>query len=147
MRWSLIIPVALAVVAVAVVAVLVLGGGESKAERASAKVCDARADIAKHVDTLDGMTLATADIDQVKSSLQEIRRDLSTIAEARGDLSEARRSQVQDANEEFAGSVRQTLGGVTSLASLTAAKPELRSSFDQLAASYRQTYGRLDCSS
>ena len=123
MRWKIVLPIA-AVVAVIVVVVLVVAGGDSKSDKALAQVCGARADIATQVKTLQGLTLANAG--QAKTSLQAIADDVRTIADARADLAEDRRGQVQAANDAFASAVKDSLGGVTSLASLRTAGTQVR---------------------
>ena len=81
--------------------------GESKSEKAMADVCDARDDIATQVDHLKGLTLTTATGDEVRSGVQAIQNDLSKIRDARGDLTEEQRKDVEAANDAFAGTVRR----------------------------------------
>lgn len=131
---------------VAVLAAALLAGcGQSQAEKASAQVCSAREDIARQVEQLQGMTLSTATTSQIKSSLQAIKDDLSTIVDAQGDLSDDRRDDVQAANEKFASSVRETVSSVGSTVSAQDAKAQLSRTFQQLADSYRSTFAELDC--
>jgi hypothetical protein len=144
MTWKLIAGVGVGIVAVIVVVALVTGG-ESKSDKAMAQVCDARADISKQIQTLQGLTPATAK-GQVKTSVQAIGDDLKSIAGARKDLSSERRDQVQSANSAFVSGVRDQLGGVTDLASLQTAGGEIKQAAQQLAATYRTTYAKLDCS-
>lgn len=120
-------------------------GGQSKEEKATAQVCTARDDIGKHVDKLQGMTLSTATTSQIKDSLQAIRKDLSTIVDAQGDLSDQRRKDVQAANEQFRSSVRQTIQSVGSTVSVDAAKNQLQQAFQQLASTYHSTVGKINC--
>jgi len=124
-----------------------LGGcGDSAADDASAKVCAARDDIAKQVDKLKGLTLTTATTDAVGTGLEAIKTDLSTISKARGDLSDERREDVDAANSEFSAAVTDiaaTVGGSTSIA---AAGADLKQAFQQLAASYKTSFGEIDCS-
>lgn len=120
-------------------------GGQSQADKASAQVCTARDDIAKHVDHLQGLTLSTATTSQVKESLQAIKHDLSTIVNAQGDLSDKRRSDVKAANQQFAASVRETVQSVGSTASIDQAKGKIKQSLDALATTYRTTFAKLDC--
>jgi hypothetical protein len=141
--WRIVVPVALVVV-VAIV-VIAVTGGDSKADKALAQVCGARADIAQQVDTLRKLTPGSG-ADQAKASLQAIADDLRSIADARGDLSDARRAEVQSANDTFVASVKDAAGGVTDLASLQGAAGKVRQAAQQLAQSYQTTYGRIDCS-
>ena len=50
----------------------------SKQDDAKAQVCDARADISKQVDTLKGITVSAATLDQIQTSLKAIDTDLKT---------------------------------------------------------------------
>jgi hypothetical protein len=144
MRWKIVVPIVLVVVA-AVVVVVVVTGGQSKEEKAMAQVCDARADIGKQVSALRGLTPSTAR-DQISQSLSAIADDLSTIANARKDLAADRRDQVQSANDDFVKSVKDSLGSVTSLATLQTSAADVKQAAQQLAATYRSTYGKIDCS-
>ena len=49
-------------------------GGESKSDKASSKVCDARADIKKQVDELRGLTITTATVDGVTAKSRRSAR-------------------------------------------------------------------------
>ena len=77
------------------------GCGQSDEEKAKNEVCDARADIQKKVTDLQGLTLATATVDRVKSDVNAIGDDLAKIADAQDQLDERRKEQVQKANETF----------------------------------------------
>jgi hypothetical protein len=125
---------------------LAAGCGESQEEQASATVCGARDDIAKHVDQLKGLTVTTGTTSQVKSGLQAIRDDLSTIRQTQDQLADDRRQEVQAANAAFADQVRELAGAVGRTISVEGATAELKSSLNQLATTYRNTFGELDCS-
>jgi hypothetical protein len=144
MIWKIVIPVALVIVAVIVV--IAVAGGDSKSEKALAQVCGARADIAEQLKTLQHLTPGSAS-DQAKESLQAVADDLKSIADARADLSDARRSEVQSANEAFVSSVKDATGGVTDPASLQAAGGDVRQAAQHLAQTYKSTYGKIDCGS
>ena len=143
MRWKIIVPLAL--VAIVAVVVLAVAAGDSKEEKALAQVCGARADIGKQIDSLRGLTPATAK-DQITASLQAIADDLSSIAGARKDLAAEHRDQVQAANEDFAKGVKDSLGSVTDLATLQSATGSVKQAARQLGATYQSTYGKIDCS-
>jgi uncharacterized protein YjbJ (UPF0337 family) len=132
--------------ALAVLAVLVAAGcGESKQDKAMANVCSARDDISKQVDQLTSLTLGTATTSKVTDSLQAIRDDLGKIGDARGDLADDRRAEVSAANDQFAASVRKTLGELGTTASLQDASSQLKTAFTDLESSYSNTFGKLDC--
>ena len=119
--------------------------GQSQQEKAKTKVCDARADVAKQVDELRGLTLSTATVDGVTANLKAIRDDLGKIANAQSDLSGARRDQVKAANQAFADQVRSIAQNVGRSLSVTDAKTQLKDATTQLASTYKQTLGRIDC--
>jgi uncharacterized protein YjbJ (UPF0337 family) len=132
--------------AVLLASIAVASCGESSEDKAQTQVCNARADISKQVDQLKGMTAATFTTEAASKSLSAIRSDLQDIKSAQGDLSDDRRQQVQQANQEFSGQVQDVLKQVFRSTSAGEAKSELTSAFQQLADSYKQTYARVDCS-
>lgn len=137
-----IIIVSLVVLAAGVVA----GCGQSKAEKASDQVCDARDDIAKHVKELQGLTITTATADQVRGSLDAIQSDLKTISKATDNLSDARRKEVQAVNDKFVAEMSQIGESLGSSLSIENAAAQAKTALEQLASSYRATFGQLDCS-
>jgi hypothetical protein len=122
------------------------GCGESKADKAMAQVCSARDDITKQVDDLKNLTITSATTSQVSDSLQAIQNDLNKIGDARKDLSDANREQVDKANQEFTSSVRKTFADVGTKTSLQDAATQLKAAFQELADSYRNTFGQISCS-
>jgi hypothetical protein len=129
-----------------VVAAVVAGGcGDSKSDKAMADVCGARDDMSKQVDQLAGLTITTATTSQVSDGLEAIRNDLTKISDARKDLSDERRTQVDNANDEFASAVRTTLADVGTSVSLASAAAEIKAAFGQLKTSYESTFAKLDC--
>jgi hypothetical protein len=133
------------------IAVLLVGGllggcGDSAADDASAKVCAARDDIAKQVESLKGLTLTTATTDAIGTSLEAIKTDLSTISKARGDLSDERRDEVDAANSEFSTAVTDIAATIGRSTSVEAAAADVKQAFEQLAASYKTSFGEIDCS-
>ena len=133
--------------AVAAVALALAGcGGDSKSEKATNNVCDARDDIAKQVDTLKGLTISTATTDQISKSLEAIGNDLKQIKDAQGDLSDDRRSEIQKANSQFETQVRSAVSDLGKSTSLSEAKTQLTAAFQQLGEAYKQTYAKIDCS-
>lgn len=139
-RTSALLAVALAAVAVGAC------GGSSKQDQAQQTVCSARADIRKQVDKLSTLSLTTATLDQVTTSLTAIGDDLKKITDAQGDLSDQRRKEVEAANQAFASQVRSTLSAVGTSLSLSQARTQLESAIRQLATSYQQTFAQVDCS-
>ena len=133
---------ALAVVMLA----LALGAcGESTEDKAKNTVCDARDDLGKQVDKLKSLTPATVTKDAVTQSVDAITKDLKDISGAQSDLSSDRRSEVDAANKAFKSSIQQITGELGTSLSASDAKAGLVSAFQQLAASYKKTFARVDC--
>jgi hypothetical protein len=134
------------VVAVLLVSPLLAAcGGKSDAQAAQDQVCAARADIAKQVQHLQNVDLATFTADGVRKNVQTIKDDLSTISEATGKLNDQRRADVKAANDAFKATVQDTAATVGRSASLQDAKTNLNQAFDELAATYRSTLAKIDC--
>jgi hypothetical protein len=119
--------------------------GESTQDKARSQVCDARADIQKQVSDLSSLTLATASVDGVQSKLEAIRSSLRKIADAQGDLNADRKEQVQAANQAFRTQLSSIVSDLGDNLSLATAATQLKDAASKLAASYRQTLGRVDC--
>src|SRR5215211_4077029 len=119
--------------AVLLVSIAAAACGESSEDKAQTTVCNARASISKQVDQLKAMTPATFTTAAASKSLSAIRSDLKDIADAQGDLADDRRQQVQQANQEFAGKVRDTLSQVFKSTSGADAKNEITAALQQLA--------------
>lgn len=121
-------------------------GGDDAEATAQQQVCDARADISQQVDELTAMTPSTVTADSVTSGLQAIRDDLEQMRDARKDLSDDRRKELDAANEAFASEIRDV--GTTVLRSTSAeeAKTRITQAIDQLGGAYKQTLGTVDCS-
>src|SRR3954453_10792295 len=131
---------------IAVIAALGLGAcGESKQDKAKSTVCDARADLGKQVDHLKGLTVSTATVDGVQSSLKAINSNLAKIKDAQGDLSDDRRQQVQDATKAFTSQLQTIAGSVGKSTSLSDAKAQLTSALQQLGDAYKQSFAKVDC--
>lgn len=120
--------------------------GESAQEKAKAQVCSARADITKQVDTLTGLTITTASVSQVKTSVEAISGDLKKIKDAQANLDPSRKEQVQNATATFATEVTKIVSGLASNLSLSNAEAQLKTAVSQLAASYKQTLAPINCS-
>jgi hypothetical protein len=136
----------IAVVGLAAGALLVAGCGTSKEDKAKSQVCDARADIKKQVDGLKGQTASTVTVDSVKKSLQAIGDDLNKMADAQGDLSDDRRSEVQQANQAFKAQIKEIGATVLRSTSLQEAQTQLKSAVTDLADTYGSTLAKVDCS-
>ena len=119
--------------------------GQSDEEKAKADVCDARDDIQANVKELQGLTLGTATTDKVRSSLNAIKDDLATITDAQAQLSEGQRQQVQKANEAFKSKVKAVGTDLGKSVSIEDAATQLKSDFDELATTYQQSFGPIDC--
>jgi len=137
---------AAAAIVTALTAVLLAAcGGDSKADQAKTQVCDARADISNQVNTLKGLTISTATTNQVQDSLKAIGDDLTKIKNARNNLSDDRKSQVDQANKDFQSQVTATFSDLGKSTSISDARTQLEQAFDGLANSYQQTFAKIDC--
>jgi hypothetical protein len=120
--------------------------GESEEEKAQNSVCDARADIQKRVDDLAALTITSASIDDVTSNLKGIRDDLEKIAAEREDLAPEQRQEVEQAAKSFRSELEAAAKDVVSGAtSGEEAGASVGAALDQLAKSFRQAYGPVDC--
>jgi hypothetical protein len=128
------------------IALAVLTGcGQSAADKAKSKVCDARDDIGKQVQTLQGLTLSTATSGKITDSLNAIQKDLNTIADNSGKLADEFKSDVKTANDQFTNSVKDTASSLGKTVSVADAKTQLQTAFKQLATSYQSSFGTLKC--
>jgi uncharacterized phage infection (PIP) family protein YhgE len=135
-----------AIAVLVVVAALLVACGESDEEKAQNRVCDARADLQERVDDLAALTITTASIEQVTDNLEAIRDDLQTIADERGDLTPEQRSQVDQAADSFSSELQTTAKEVASgAASGEEAGARIGAALDDLAKSFREAYGPVEC--
>ena len=124
------------------------GGGSSsssKQDDAKAQVCDARADISKQVDTLKGMTVSAATLDQIQTSLKAIDSDLKKISGAAGDLKGDDKSQLQQANKEFVTQINNIASSLVKSTSLSQAQSQAKDALSQLSDAYQQTFAKFSC--
>jgi uncharacterized membrane-anchored protein YjiN (DUF445 family) len=119
--------------------------GQSDEEKAKADVCDARDDIRANVRELQDLTLGTATVDKVKANLQAIEKDLKTIADAQGDLSESDKQRLQEANDAFKSKLKALAAELGRSVSLDDAAQQLKSGFADLATTYQQALAPIDC--
>jgi chromosome segregation ATPase len=129
-----------------VLAVVPVACGESDEEKAQNRVCDARADIQERVDDLAALTITSASIDEVTSHLKAIRENLEKIAAEREDLAPEQRQEVEQAAKSFRSELETAAKDVVSgAASGEEAGARVGSALDQLAKSFSQAYGPVDC--
>jgi hypothetical protein len=120
--------------------------GESEEEKAQNRVCDARADIEKRVDDLAGLTITSASIDKVTNNLRAIRDDLEQIAAEREDLAPEQQDAVDQAAKRFRSELETAAKDVVSgAASGEEAGARIGAALDDLAKSFREAYGPVDC--
>jgi hypothetical protein len=114
--------------------------------QAEMQVCDARDRIAREVEDLAKAVRRSGSPEQIRSSIAAIQTNLQTIGDARHALSDARRAQVDAANSEFAAALRHAATTVLQSGSPQEAITQARAAADELGATYRTTFGALDCS-
>ena len=119
--------------------------GESDEEKAQNKICDARDDIKTQVSELQDLTLTNATTDKVKSHLNAIRDDFAAIADARGDLSDKERQQVEQANETFRSQLDKMISNLGTSLSLEDAPAQLKVNITDLAEAYEQALSPIEC--
>lgn len=120
-------------------------GGQSTRHTAGTKVCDARADVQKHVRELRGLTRATATVAGVSADLKAIKDDLGKIRAAQAHLSGDRRARVQAANKAFTEQVSSIAKRVGTSLSVAGAQTQMKAALTQLGDAYTRTLGRIDC--
>jgi hypothetical protein len=120
--------------------------GESKEDKAKKTVCSARSDINEQINTLKGLTPATATVQGVTESLNAIKTDLQNIKDAQGDLKGSRKEQVQAANQQFTSQLSSIVSTVARSLSASDAKAQLNTALQELTTSYQQTFAKTDCS-
>ena len=127
-------------------AALPVACGESEEEKAQERVCDARADIEKRVDNLADLTITSASIDEVTNNLTAIRDDLEKIAAEREELAPEQRDAVDQAAKRFRSELETATKDVVSgTASGEEAGARIGAALDDLAKSFREAYGPVDC--
>ena len=140
----------LSAVVLAVLAVFALGacgggGGTSKQDKAKSEVCSARDDIGQQVDKLKGLTLSTATLDTVQTSLKAIEGDLTKIKNAAGDLSSDSKKELQQANQAFVTQINSIASSLLKTTSLSQAQAQAQTALSQLADAYQKTFAQFSC--
>ena len=127
-------------------AALAASCGESDEEKAQNAVCDARDDIQTQVDELASLTITSASIDQVTGHLKAIRDDLGKIADEQDQLDPDRQQEVEQAGKQFRSELGEVAGDVVAgTTSGEEAGARVSSALDDLAQSFKQAYGPVDC--
>ena len=98
-------------------------GGQSEASKANDDVCSAKADIQKQVASLQGMTASTFTVDAVTSDLKAIQTDVTKME------------------------VNTVASTVLKSLSLSDAQAQLQTAASDLAAAYKTSFAKVDCSS
>jgi len=125
---------------------LLVACGESEEEKAQDRVCDARADIQKRVDDLASLTVTSVSIDRVTNNLEAIGNDLEKIAAEREELAPDQRDAVEEAGRQFRSDLEDTARDFASgAASGEEAGQRIGAAFADLAKSFREAYGPIDC--
>ncbi|HWX96051.1 MAG TPA: hypothetical protein VNZ01_04290 [Solirubrobacteraceae bacterium] len=121
------------------------GCGESAEAKAKKQVCSARNDIAKQVNTLQGLVLSSSSAATAKASFEAIGKDVTQIKAAQSKLEPARKQQVEAATRAFVTQVNSIASSLSSNVTPSTALTQFKSALSQLGASYRQTLGPISC--
>jgi hypothetical protein len=136
-------------VLIAVTAVMLVasacGGGPSASDKAKSQVCSAKSDIQKQITTLKAMTPSTFTVSGIQNALKAIEGDLSTIAQAQGQLSSDRKQQVQAANTAFKQALSQTVSDLATSLSAQNAASHVQTALGKLASSYESAFSAVSC--
>jgi hypothetical protein len=131
--------------AAACCAVAVGGCGNSKEEKAIARICDSRADIERQVGTLKSLTPSNFTLERITGSLRSIQSDLASIRSAKSEVAPARRQQVQTAAATFDRAVRTAARQLGTSLSVDNVALKVRTAGRQLAAAYSTALQPIDC--
>jgi hypothetical protein len=137
---------ALAVTLVACLALVIAACGQSKEDKAMDTVCSARADINQQINTLKGLNAGNFTVDKVQQSITAITSDLSKISNAQGDLKGSRKTQVQNATQEFKSTMTDLVKTVGRSLSTSDAATQATQALQQLSAEYQKALAPIDCS-
>ena len=105
------------------------------------------AGIAQQVESLEALTPETVTADAVRTSLDSIRDDLEQIGDARGELNDDMRDQVEAANQTFVTTLRSIASTILRSTSAEEARAEFDAATARLAEAYRTSIGTVDCES
>jgi hypothetical protein len=134
-----------ALCAAGVLAVAACGDDQPSQEKAQSQVCDARTDVRKQVDVLGTLTPSAATLDAIKQSLKAITDDLAKMRDARADLSDERRTQVESATAIFTSELRTAVEDLGSPRSPGNKRTQTQSASAALRDSYRKALEPIDC--
>ena len=133
--------------AVLAAAIVLAGCGQSAADKAQKQVCNSRADIQTQIKTLQQLPVSLSSVDTAKNSLKAIGNDIQQIADAQKDLKGARKQSVQQANQQFKSQIQSIVTSFTTNLNVSDAAQQVQSAATALVTSYKQTLGKVDCSS
>jgi flagellar motility protein MotE (MotC chaperone) len=134
------VPMALALAGLALA-----GCGQSKEEKATNAVCDARGEIQSSVNDLASLTAQTGTADQVQTDLTNIRDNLKKIDDNRADLADVRKAQVTTATQEFTAELNRIVDSLSGLTPANAAQL-VRNATTSLKNAYASALAPIDCS-
>src|SRR3954454_4627303 len=129
----------------AAVLIAAAGCGKSSEDKAKTSFCDARSDLKSQVEKLQSLTVSTATADGVQGSLKAIESDRQKMGNAQADLDNSRKSQAEQARQDFSSQISATASTIGKSPSLSQAATQLKAALQQLATTYKQTYAKIDC--
>ena len=129
------------------------GCGESTSEKAAKNVCSATKEINTQLLKLESLPISTSFPNEAKSSVEAITASIKKIRESAPNLESSRKQEVEAANSAFQREIATitkdvvVAGTSSNLGSaLKSAEPQIKSSLNRLATSYKKAYEELKCS-
>ena len=126
--------------------------GESAQDKARAQVCDARKAISAEVTKLQGLTLSSNTVDEVKTGVESIGAELRKIRDAQPDLAPSRKQEVETATSKFGDQLEaiglqlaRSLTSGTAEGATERARTQVKAAIEALASDYRKTLGPISC--
>lgn len=142
------------VVLLCVLPLALAGCGESTSEKAAKNVCSATKEINTQLLKLESLPISTSFPTEAKTSVEAITASIKKIRESTPNLDSARKQEVEAANSAFGREIATITKDVVAASTssnlgsaLKSAEPQIKSSLNGLATSYKKAFEELKCSS
>jgi hypothetical protein len=135
------------------VAIGLAGCGESSEEKATAQVCSSTKEIRAQLSKLSGLSISSKAPEEIKDAAAVMKQEAGKIKESAPNLPAASKAEVETAQKalqsELLATAATLASGVISSgnaeAALKQSEPALKAAVAGLAASYKQAYEALKC--